>query len=108
MEQNMMDPILEAKSMEKEHLDGQTMQHFKETFSIIISMVWALTIGLTAESIQGTGKITKWMEKEYLSGQMAEDMKVPIKMTRNLARVFLNGKILQTQFVLNCLINHLF
>ncbi len=66
------------KSMAKECFYGLMIVLIKDNFLKIIFMVQENILGKMEEYIQDNGKIIKCKEKEFLHGQMEEDMKVGI------------------------------
>jgi hypothetical protein len=51
------------------------------------------------ENFLETGKIIKWMEKEFLLGLIVENIQVNIKKIKNTDMGFLNGKKIQSIFI---------
>jgi hypothetical protein len=87
----MKESIRTVKSMEKALSSGLTGLLMRENSLKIILKAKELIAGLTEECIKAIGKIIKWMEKVFLLGRMAENMRANIKMIKNTDMACLPG-----------------
>jgi hypothetical protein len=79
--------------MVKELIIMQMAQFMKEIGKIIKFMELALIHGKMERYIQGNGKKEICMDKVYLAGLMAEDMKVNINRIKKMGSGFILGKM---------------
>jgi len=91
MEHYMMDSIQMEKKTGKVIFCGLINQVMKDNFLIIIYMVMVHINGQMEGSIQVFGKKIKCMEMEVLVGQMEENMKVNMSMTKKKGKEFSLG-----------------
>ena len=79
------------RSMEKEHLIGQTVLLILVNLLTITLRVKVFTNGLILGGMMGIGKTIKWTEEEFLLGQMEGNMKENTLMIKSQALAFLFG-----------------
>ena len=68
------DNLNKEKNMDWEYLIGLTDVCIKDSFMIIICMAQVNLSGLMADLMMVNGRKIKWMAKEYLNGQMVENI----------------------------------
>lgn len=84
--------ISRGKSTAKASSSGQMVLFTMVIFMITTFRVTESTSGLMEECIVVIGRTTKCTARESLHGQMAENMKVNMLMTKKKVMAFLNGK----------------
>lgn len=72
---------------------GEMVADMMDNLKIIIFKVLDIMCGPMVESMKEPGKTTKWTEEASLHGQMEENTKGSMLMTRNKAMVSSHGQI---------------
>ena len=88
---NIEEATSKVKSTGEAYLSGQMAQNMTGSSKTTTFMEWELTPGLTKEFSLEIGSIIRCTEGEFSLGQMAEDTKESISMTRNTVMVSLYG-----------------